>query len=210
MDKDNLKYDIIKEIFNIGVGKAANMLSEIVGKKIILNVPSIEVFDDENQEQGFDKYFCKSLNGTLMVSSIAFEEKITGKANLIFPADKMRTFINLCINEEKNTGLDMNFTDIDIDIIKEVGNIILNSIIGEISNLLNVSLNYTLPTVKIFNYKDFKISIKCKDYIYTLMLYITFFINDTEIEGAIIIDLTLNSLNELMNLIKKMEDDLYE
>ena len=35
-----------------------------------------------------------------------------------------------------------------------------------------------------------------------LILYITFIIDDTEIEGAVIIDLTLNSLNELMELIK--------
>lgn len=33
MSEKDLKYDILKEIFNIGVGKAADMLSEIVEKK---------------------------------------------------------------------------------------------------------------------------------------------------------------------------------
>ncbi|WP_147269572.1 hypothetical protein [Clostridium cochlearium] len=46
-----------------------------------------------------EKGFYKTLKGTLMISSITFEEKITGQANLIFPAEKMRKFINLCISQ---------------------------------------------------------------------------------------------------------------
>lgn len=145
-----------------------------------------------------------------MVSSISFEEKITGEANLIFPAEKMRTFINLCMKEDDdNSAEDMNFTDIDFDIIKEIGNIILNSIMGEIGNFLNVNLEYTLPKVSIFDYLEFKTDLKNNNDFYILMLYITFILDDTPIEGAVIINLTLNSLNELMKIIEKMEDDLY-
>lgn len=211
MNENSLKYDILKEIFNIGVGKAADMLSEIVDKKIVLNVPNIEVFDPENQKLDFEKQYCKTLHGTLIVSSISFEEKITGEANLIFPANKMRTFINLCMKQKNECSSDdMHFTDIDFDIIKEVGNIILNSIIGEMGNFLDVNLNYTLPSVSLFNCLDFKMDIKSRKGIHILMLYITFILDDTEIEGAVIISLTLNSLNEFMKIIKKMEDDLYE
>ena len=39
MNKDNLNHDILREMFNIGVGKAASMLSEIINKKILLDVP---------------------------------------------------------------------------------------------------------------------------------------------------------------------------
>ncbi|NME95817.1 chemotaxis protein CheC [Clostridium cochlearium] len=213
MDKDNLNYDILKEMFNIGVGKAAGMLSEIINKKILLDVPNIEVLNLENSNSEIEKGFSKTLKGTLMISSITFEEKITGQANLIFPAEKMRKFINLCISQ-KNESIekDMSFTDIDFDIIKEIGNIILNSIIGEMGNFLDVTLDYTLPKVKLFNNTDFKNNIKNniknKKEACMLMLYITFIIDDIEIEGAIIIDLTLNSLNNLMKIIEKMEDDL--
>lgn len=209
MNKDNLNYDILREMFNIGVGKAASMLSEIINKRIILDVPNIEILNIEDQNTEIQEDFFKTLKGTLMVSSITFENKITGQANLIFPAEKMRKFINLCMNEKDvDTEDDINFTDIDFDIIKEVGNIILNSIVGEMGNFLNATLDYTLPKVKLFDRIDFKKNIKNKKEIYILMLYITFIIDDTEIEGAIIIDLTLNSLNELMKIIKKMEDDL--
>ncbi|MFU0800370.1 MAG: chemotaxis protein CheC [Xylanivirga thermophila] len=211
MGKDDLMYDILQEIFNIGVGKAANMLSEMINKKILLDVPTIEILNCEELDIDLAKCFPKISNGTLMVSSIAFEEKLTGEANLIFPADKMRRFINLCIDHGEIDGeYEMSFTDIDFDIIREVGNIILNSVIGEIGNFLDVSLEYTLPTVRLFNRMEFENDISNKEDIYMLMLYITFIIDDTEIEGAIIINLTLNSLNELIQTIEKMEDGLHE
>ncbi len=211
MRDDSLVYDILREVFNIGVGKAAEMLSEIVDKKILLNVPSIKVIEPNDNDESFDKYFDKEIRGTLMVSSISFEEKITGEANLIFPADKMRSVINFCIHQEdESTSNDLNFTDIDFDIIRELGNIILNSIIGEMGNLLDVNLEYTLPSVKLFNSMDFEEDVINREDIHLLMLSISFILEDTEIEGAVIISLTINSLNELMKIVKKMEEDLYE
>ncbi len=209
MDK-YFKYDMLTEMFNIGVGKAASLLSEIICKKILLDVSKIRVFCGDDRSKNVEAFLSKVTDGTLMVSSIEFEEKITGEANLIFPTDKMRTFINLCMNQQvDNCEPDMDFTDIDYDIIKEIGNIVLNSIIGEMSNLLNISLNYSLPKVKIFDKKSFRYSIENKKDSCAIMLYVTFIIDGTEIKGAIVIDLTLNSLNELMAIIKKMEEDLY-
>lgn len=210
MVQNNLAHDILKEMFNISVGKAANMLSEVVNKKIVLDVPNIAIISLEEQNMELEEHLSKVPKGALMVSSINFQEKITGKANLIFPANKMRMFINLCMNQEYETDrYDMEFTDIDFDIIREVGNIILNSIVGEMGNFLDISLEYTLPEVKLFDKIDFKANAENKKDLCMLMLYITFIIDDVEIEGAIIIDLTVNSLNELMKIIVKMEDDLY-
>lgn len=209
MNKRELTDDILKELFNISVGKAADMLSEIINKKIVLSVPDVEILGVKNKEIKLNNCLPKVLDGTLMVSSISFEKNLTGKANLIFPVKKMRTFINLCLNEEENT-CQMNFTDVDFDIIKEVGNIILNCIIGEVGNFLAIDLNYTLPEVKVFNRIDFSKDIENNEDMHILLLYITFIIDETEIEGAIIIDLTFNSLNELIKKIDAIEDKLYE
>lgn len=211
MNDKKLRYDILKEIFNISVGKAASMLSEIINRKILLNVPDIEILKMKSREFRLDDYLPKVMDGTLMVSSISFEKKLTGKANLIFPAEKMRAFINLCLNEKEiDEDYEMNFTDIDFDIIKEIGNIILNCIVGEVGNSLGINLNYTLPEVKIFNRIDFSKDVENNGFMHVLILYITFVIDGTEIEGAIVVDLTLNSLNEMMKRIDKIEDELYE
>lgn len=210
--KDRIeREDILKELFNISVGKSASMLSEIINRKILLNVPNLKILDLNEKIMALDSYLSPVVHGTIMVSSIAFEDELRGKASLIFPADKMRTFINLCLNEnDENQLCDMNFTDIDFDIIKEIGNIILNSIIGEIGNYLKIKLSYTLPEVKVFNKIDFEKNIKSEEYAYIIMLYITFKIDDSEIAGAIIINLTLNSLSGLLNKAGMIEDEFYE
>lgn len=209
MKDKNLKYDILAEMFNMGVGKSASLLSEIINKKILLDVSKIDILPCQKLNEDLSTFLSKVTVGTLMVSSIEFEEEITGKANLIFPTDKLRTFLNLCMNQEDHIcENDANFTDIDFDIIKEIGNIVLNSIIGEMGNFLNISLNYSLPKVKIFDREDFKSEIKNGKWSYIIMLYVTFIIDGTEIQGAIIINFTLSSLNQLMGIIEKIEDDL--
>lgn len=200
--------DILKELFNISVGKSASILSEIINKKILLNVPNLEILDLDEKIIDMGNYLPKVVQGNIMVSSISFKDELRGRASLIFPADKMRTFINLCLNENDENQLgNMNFTDVDFDIIKEIGNIILNSVIGEIGNYIKIKLSYTLPEVKVFNKIDFEKNIKSKEFSHLLMLYITFKIDDSEIAGAIIINLTLTSISDLLNKVEKIEDD---
>ena len=211
MHKNNLRQDILKELFNISVGKAAGMLSEIIDKRILLSVPDVKIINLKTCEKGIRECLPEKLDGALMVSSISFEEILKGKANLIFPADKMRAFINLCIDpSEIESGNDMNFTHIDFDIVKEIGNIVLNAIVGEVGNYLDINLDYTLPHVEIFDKAAFDLDIQNNGYVHVLILHITFIIDETEIEGAILVDLTMSSLNELTKKIDEIEGRLYE
>lgn len=211
LNKKDLRYDILKELFNISVGKAASLLSEIVNRKILLNVPDIKIVNLDDNQFRLDDCLPEIIDGTLMVSSISFGEKLTGKANLIFPAEKMRTFINLCLNkEETDKYYEMNFSDVDFDIIKEIGNIVLNCIIGEVGDYLDIDLNFSLPEVKVFKRINFSQDIENNEYMHVLILYITFIIDDTEIQGAIVVDLTLNSLIGLIEKIDTIEAGLYE
>lgn len=211
MNKKSLRYDILKELFNISVGKAASMLSEIVNKKILLNVPNLQVLKSNEYKPKLEEYIPKFFDGTLLVSSIKFNEKLTGEANLIFPADKKKTLVDLCLKGEQIDESDVTeLSDVDYDIIKEIGNIILNSIIGGVGDYLQIKLNYSLPEVKVYNKINFEKDVQNKSYDYVIILYITFNIDGTEIVGAIIIDLTLNSLNELIEKIDDLEDAIDE
>lgn len=209
MHKNPLTYDILKEIFNISVGKSASILSDMINKKILLNVPDMDIYDLNERHVDSSEYLPEISSGALMVSSITFDESLRGRANLIFPAEKMRKFINMCTNEDKSDDDgNMDFNDMDFDIVKEIGNIILNSVIGEIGNFLKINLNYSLPEVKIYNKDNFKKDLESVQYSYILTLYISFKIDDTEINGAVIIELTLESLNELIKKVNVLEDEI--
>ena len=208
MDRESFRYDILSELFNIGVGKAADMLSEIVRKKIVLRVPRIELPDSEDGFVKPKEQFPEFFNAALMVSTIAFAEKLTGRANLLFPADKMREFVALCSNGSVPGPEESDFTDIDFDVIREIGNIVLNCILGELGNLLNIPLNYDLPRVVVYDRIDFSRDVEAGEYRSALILYVTFLIDKTEIEGAVIMDLTVNSCRELFRLLDGIEAEL--
>lgn len=194
--------DILKELFNIGVGKAASTLSEIIDKRILLNIPDVKLLDLKDGDVELNQYLSQVAEGAIMVSSISFREQLEGKVSLIFPADKMRHFINLCLHEDQaESPYKTEFTDIDFDTIKEIGNIVLNSIMGEVGNFVNLQLDYTLPEVKVFHCINAETFMDNGQYTLVLLLYITFNIEDTEIEGAIVINLTLKSLDDILNKI---------
>ena len=208
MDRESFRYDILSELFNIGVGKAADMLSEIVRKKIVLRVPRIELPDPEEGPGKLKERFPELFNAALMVSTISFSEKLTGRANLVFPADKMREFVALCSGGSVVQPGESDFTDIDFDVIREIGNIVLNCILGELGNLLNIPLTYDLPRVVVYDRIDFRRDIETGGYRSAVILYVTFLIDSTEIEGAVIVDLTVSSIRELFRLLDGIEAEL--
>lgn len=211
MKSKNLRYDILNNLFNISVKKASIVLSEIINKNIMLNVPDVKIIDINNQPLNMSQNILNDTEGNLMVSSISFERKMAGKANLIFPEEKMRTFINLCLEDsELDLVSEPNFTDVDFDVIKEIGSIVLNSIMSGLGKYMNINFDYTLPEVKIFDKDDFSRDSELSGFMQALLLYITFEIENTEIEGAILVDLTLNSLNELIKNIDNIGDELNE
>ncbi|MDD9150354.1 MULTISPECIES: chemotaxis protein CheC [unclassified Sporolactobacillus] len=198
------KEDILKELFNVGVGHAAATLSDIIDKKIVLNVPDVKILDIEQGKSELDRFLHNVAEGAVMVSSITFDDQLEGKISLIFPADKMHCFISLCLHEEYEEAGDMEFTDIDFDTIKEIGNIVLNAIIGELSNTVNIPVRYSLPEVKVLNGASAELFVGGCDYHLVLMLYITFNIEGTEIEGAIVINMTLKSLEDIVQTIDRL------
>ncbi|HHW06211.1 MAG TPA: chemotaxis protein CheC, partial [Clostridia bacterium] len=70
--------------------------------------------------------------------------------------------------------------------------------------------HYTLPQVRLLGQGDFLVDLQNEEKLFRLMLFITFRIDETEINGAIIMDMTINSLHELINTLDKMEVGLYE
>ncbi|WP_411678100.1 chemotaxis protein CheC [Caproicibacter sp.] len=207
MDRECFRYDILSELFNIGMGKAADMLSEIVQKRIALQIPKIIIPETESGELLGDQ-FSGFFDAALMVSTISFTNSLTGKANLVFPADKIKKFVALCSGEGSLAPEDTVFTDVDFDVIREIGNILLNCILGELGNLINIQLNYDLPQVAVYNRIDFNKDLDGEKNHSFMILFVTFLIDDTEIEGAVIIDLMVESFQELFRLLDGIEAGL--
>ncbi len=130
--------DVLTEFVNIGIGRAAGILNQMVSSPVTLTVPKIEVLDT-NDASGIDKALGAD---TLSVVRLTFSSGLDGSAALLFPTGSAHKFVILLTGEPPGS--------IDIDSLKaetlnEVGSILLNGIMGSIANLCDVHINYSVP-----------------------------------------------------------------
>ncbi len=133
--------DAIAEAVNIGIGRAASCLSEMVGATVLLNVPSVTFC----AYAGACKQVSVAGGGPITSITQAFNGTIAGSAAIVLSEDDAITLAQL-LHGDTHTA-----TTLDIlqqGILEEVGNIILNGVLGSLSNLMSAKLLYGVPKFK--------------------------------------------------------------
>jgi len=130
--------DALREIINIGVGKAAGTLNELLAHHISLEVPQIIIIHPND----LDAHIANQSEEMVSLVSLQFSGQFSGLSTLLFTSDSASKLVDLLIGEEVPGD--------DLDAIKtgtltEVGNILLNAVMGSIGNILDSRLNYAIP-----------------------------------------------------------------
>lgn len=132
--------DILTELVNIGVGRAAGSLSDLLGMRIDLMVPQVRVaLVDHPCSVAADN----SGAGATVVTQ-EFKGTISGRSALVLPQTSGLTLAHLLAGtEEVAEELDLELTGV----LLEVGNILLNSVMGSLANAVQDNLEYTVPEI---------------------------------------------------------------
>ena len=199
-----MQKDALTEIINVYIGKTASLLSEMVDQRIILTVPAIELITVSQNGQISNQLPPIFSTGHIISSSIGFGKKLQGKAFLIFPADQAKLLVNVCLGEDvtisENKDL-LEFLDTDFDVLKEISNVLLNAIIGELSNFMDTRVQFSLPDIELISIPESDSQIILKDDTYILLLHTTFLLSETQVNGFILIALSMNSVTWLLEKI---------
>ncbi len=206
-----LQKDALTELVNVYVGYAASLLSEMVGLRILLSVPRVELIPESEMEQGnlpLPEVFSP---GHIVSSYISFGQDFRGKAFLVFPVQQAKLLVNACIGEEllleEGDAVPPRFLDTDFDVLKEISNLILNAVIGEFGNLLETRVVFTVPEVELIDVTESDKRLFLKDGVYILILHTTFTVSEIEVQGVIMIALNLNSVSCLLNKIDSLLEE---
>ena len=122
--------DFLKELLNIGVGKGANILNVMLRSHVQLTVPSVLLIDIEDLEAELGHIIREQIS----VVDLGFHDDLAGAAKLIFPRESAKKLVNMVLEEED----EVEFDSIKADTLTEIGNVVLNSVTGTISNFLNI------------------------------------------------------------------------
>jgi chemotaxis protein CheC len=192
-----LERDALTELVNIGVSRAAVALRAMIGRQVLLSVPSIEIVD-----QGDAAVLISEREaGDLVAVRQDFSGAFSGRALLIFPAEHSLELVRAVVGGDM---ADPEASELEQEALAETGNVILNNCLGTMANMLRRSLTMTLPVV--FHTRGdslFRLERPATDDGLVLFLYINFLVLERDIRGYIAMVLDMPSLGALKRLIEE-------
>jgi chemotaxis protein CheC len=186
-----LEHDALVELFNIGVGQAASAMSEIVNETVTMSVPAISFLT-----RGAAAKLLASRsggNGRLCGISQHYSGAFETEAILMFPEEKSQEIVRLMVGDA--IGLD-ELSAMEQEAMSEIGNILLNSCVGSLANLLGHELHGSLPDYHV-GYSDDILAQAGSDDTAVLMLHIEFVIERQQIAGDVAFIMDMTALHDL-------------
>ena len=200
IELEGLERDALTELVNIGVSRAAASLRTMVGEQVLLSVPSVEVVT-----RAIATVLIREREaGPLVAVRQDFSGAFSGQALLIFPEanslELVRAVSGGMISAEEIASMEH-------EALAETANVVLNSCLATMANMLEKPLQMSLPQVlrgegfRLFEASDEETA-SYGEAAVVLFLYINFAINDRDIRGYIAMLMDLPSLDALRGLIR--------
>jgi len=198
MNPTDAQLDALKEVINIGIGRAAGILNDMLSARVLLEVPEVRLWslaDLLTQVRG-------SANDQLAVVSLDFRGPFTGTAHLVFPTESAIKLATILADEDPE-GQELDA--LVIGTITEVGNILINGVMGSIGNILDLRFHYSIPNYE-ENSLDHILLTEGDGQDITIMLVRTrFSVKSLMIDGDMLLIYHVGSFSELLSAIDKID-----
>src|SRR6056297_2265606 len=134
---DDIKKDALREVGNIGAGNAATAFSEVLDRKIEIDVPSVEIIplEDVSTITGSEEDH---------VAGVLF--KVSGDAPgtilFVFPSSTIKYLVEV-VMDKKIEPEEMG--EMEVSLLKELGNILSGSYLKSIGDMTDLNMNQSIP-----------------------------------------------------------------
>ncbi|MFA6201960.1 MAG: chemotaxis protein CheX [Gallionella sp.] len=190
-----LHTDALCEIFNIGAGRAASSLSEIIGEEVQLSVPHVQIFpSSEIQAQ-------KLPLDSARVGAVRqhFSGPFDAIAMLLFTEERALEIVRDMMGSHVSLA---ELAEFEQDAMCELGNIILNACLSAMADLLGLTLQSTLPQYTVDSPETLLQNITGEiDQPVMMALHIDLTIEKRQTQGCLVFLLSTSSLKEFLSHI---------
>jgi chemotaxis protein CheC len=131
--------EILRELVNIGVGRGASVLNTMLSTHVRLQVPQIRAVSREE----FLAEMEELTTGQLSSVRLGYEGPFSGSIQLVFSTPVAAKLVAAMV------GVPPQGEDLDslrAGTLSEVGNVVLNGVMGSISNVLGLRFSYHVPS----------------------------------------------------------------
>lgn len=138
----DLQLDALTEIFNIGAGRAASSLSEIVNDEVRLSVPRVQLY--QSSEINADALSLDSPR--LGAVKQSFSGPFNADAMLLFTEERAMKIVHDMMGSQ--VGIE-DVAEYEQEAMCELGNIILNACLSSMADMLDLTLDSSLPVYSV-------------------------------------------------------------
>lgn len=135
-----LERDALAELGNIGIGKASTALGRMLGGLVTLSVPSVEMVPPGEVPGLLDR----ALSPPLVGVSERLAGLFAGCALLVFPQAGSLSLVRAALPPDVPAD---DVPELEDEVLAELGNVVLNSALALVANLLGEPVDTGLPVV---------------------------------------------------------------
>ncbi len=192
MALNELQRDALGEIFNIGVGRAASSLSQIVNDTVLLSAPEVTLVRREEASRVLLGSEFRQFSTVSQHFSGAFD----AEAMLIFPESNALEIVRLMVGPHMSIE---ELSEFEQEAMCEVGNIILNACMSALADLFHIALNGTLPVHRFGDTES--LAFLGGDDQMILVLQVDMTISQQRVQGHILFLLSVVSMKSMLDCL---------
>ncbi len=193
----DLHLDALTEIFNIGAGRAAMSLSEIIGEEVKLSVPRVQFFKSSEINAQI-----LPLNGPrLGAVRQQFSGPFEAQAMLLFTEERALEIVHEMMGSQ--VGVE-ELAEFEQEAMCELGNIILNACLSSMADMLGIALESSLPRYSVDSSEILlQQMLEMTDNPVMMALHIDLSIEKRHSQGCLVFLLSSTSLRELLSHVDR-------
>ena len=140
---NDLQFDVLKEIGNIGAGNATTALAKMMNMKIDMNVPRVDLVPFTNLPDIFG-----SPEEVLAGILVQLDGDIKGMMLFLVKEKSAHNLVNSLMGGMIQSSGD-GFSDMELSALGEIGNIIIGAYLSAMSNLTSLKISSSVPYISI-------------------------------------------------------------
>ncbi len=144
---NEMQFDVLKEIGNIGAGNATTALAKLINSKLDMKVPKVQMvgFQDLATVMGSEE-------NIMVAVLVTLSDDVEGMMMFLMDVKSAKFLISQML---KSMGMEMpidenaEFSEMELSVVSELGNIISGSYLAALSSLLQLVINISVPYVSV-------------------------------------------------------------
>jgi len=140
---NNMQFDVLREIGNIGAGNATTALSQMLNSKIDMKVPNVQLLEFKELSD-----IVGGAENIVVGILFTLEGQIDGMMMFMMEKKAARHIVDLLMGNTVDNNTE-TFTEMELSALNEIGNIIAGAYLSSLSTLTNMLIISSVPYLAI-------------------------------------------------------------